>query len=184
MAARTLETYRKKRDFDETPEPSGATKGKRGRRKDPRFVVQEHSATAMHWDLRLEHDGVLLSWAVPKGMPLVPKQNRLAVRTEDHPLEYLDFEGEIPEGSYGAGTMSIWDQGTYELEELSLDDGKVHVNFDGERVHGRYVLVRTKGGGGEKEQWLLRRLDPPEDPDVAPLPEHVNPMLAKLADLP
>lgn len=138
----------------------------------------------MHWDLRLEHDGVLLSWAVPKGVPLKPKQNRMAIRTEDHPLEYLDFEGEIPEGSYGAGTMRIWDTGTYELEELALDAGKVHMRLDGERVHGRYMLVRTKGGGGEKEQWLLRRLDPPEDPAGEPMPEHVVPMLAKLADLP
>jgi bifunctional non-homologous end joining protein LigD len=196
MAPRTLETYRKKRDFEETPEPSGAAKQsskstsraaakpkRRGRRKDPRFVVQEHSATAMHWDLRLEHEGVLLSWAVPKGVPLVPKENRLAVRTEDHPIEYLDFEGEIPEGSYGAGTMSIWDHGTYEPEEVELEDGKVHFRLEGERVHGRYVLVRTKVQRG-KENWILRRLDPPEDPDAEPMPEHVKPMLAKLAEIP
>ena len=186
MSPRSLATYNEKRDFQATPEPSGATK-RRGRRAGPRFVVQEHSATAMHWDLRLEHDGVLLSWAVPKGVPLEPQLNRMAIRTEDHPLEYLDFEGEIPEGSYGAGTMSIWDHGTYELEELALEDGKVHVRFDGERhVRGRYVLVRTKGGSdtGQKEQWLLRRLDPADDPDRAPMPEHVTPMLAKLADLP
>ncbi|MEO6867395.1 MAG: non-homologous end-joining DNA ligase, partial [Gaiellales bacterium] len=128
------------------------------------------------------------SWAVPKGMPLEPKQNRLAIRTEDHPLEYLDFEGEIPEGSYGAGTMRIWDRGTFELEELELSHeagvtGKVHVRFDGERIHGRYMLVRTREQDG-REQWLLRRLDPPEDPDAEPLPEHVKPMLAKLAPLP
>ncbi len=186
MSPRSLATYTDKRDFDSTPEPSGTTKRRRGRRKDPRFVVQEHDATAMHWDLRLEHDGVLLSWAVPKGVPMEPKLNRMAIRTEDHPLEYLDFEGEIPAGSYGAGTMRIWDHGTYELEELALDDGKVHVRFEGERVHGRYMLVRTKGGKGSsgKEQWLLRRLDPAEDPDRVPMPEHVSPMLAKLADLP
>ncbi|MCW2920170.1 MAG: ligD [Thermoleophilia bacterium] len=188
MSPRSLSTYKDKRDFGATPEPAGAPK-RRGRRKDPRFVVQEHSATAMHWDLRLEHDGVLLSWAVPKGMPMEPKLNRMAIRTEDHPLEYLDFEGEIPKGSYGAGTMRIWDHGTYELEELALEDGKVHVRFEGERVHGRYVLVRTKAakggtGSGQKEQWLLRRLDPADDPDREPMPEHVKPMLAKLADLP
>jgi bifunctional non-homologous end joining protein LigD len=179
----SLKTYAAKRDFAHTPEPD-ATPKRRGRRKHPRFVVQEHDATAMHWDLRLEHDGVLLSWAVPKGVPLAPKENRLAIRTEDHPLEYLDFHGEIPEGSYGAGRMTIWDHGTFELEELALEEGKVHVNFDGERVHGRYMLVRTKGGKGEKEQWLLRRLDPADDPDRVPMPEHVKPMLAKLAELP
>jgi bifunctional non-homologous end joining protein LigD len=184
MVPRSLEQYDAKRDFAKTPEPSGSS-ARRGRRRNPRFVVQEHSATAMHWDLRLEHEGVLLSWAVPKGVPLEPKLNRMAIRTEDHPLEYLDFEGEIPKGSYGAGTMRIWDHGTYELEELELDDGKVHVNLDGERVHGRYVLVRTKRGGKTgTDQWILRRLDPPEDPDRMEMPEHVTPMLAKLAELP
>lgn len=185
-AARTLDTYRTKRDFDATTEPAGTTKARRGRRRDPRFVVQEHDATAMHWDLRLEHDGVLLSWAVPKGIPADPKDARLAIRTEDHPIEYLDFEGEIPAGSYGAGSMSIWDHGTYEPEEIRLEDGKVHVRLEGERTHGRYMLVRTKGDAaqGTKEQWLLRRLDPPEDPDREPLPAHVKPMLAKLAELP
>ncbi|MCW2928046.1 MAG: ligD [Thermoleophilia bacterium] len=182
MAPRSLSDYDAKRDFSATPEPRGAKRS--GRTKAPRFVVQEHDATAMHWDLRLEHEGVLLSWAVPKGLPLVPKQNRLAIRTEDHPLEYLDFEGDIPEGNYGAGHMKIWDHGTYELEELALEDGKVHMRLDGERVHGRYVLVRTKGGDGEKEQWLVRRLDPPEDPAREAMPEAIKPMLAKLGDLP
>ncbi|MCW2955351.1 MAG: ligD [Thermoleophilia bacterium] len=170
--ARSLKTYQGKRDFGRTPEPAG--KPKRGKVHAPRFVVQEHSATAMHWDLRLEHDGVLLSWAVPKGVPLVPKQQRLAVRTEDHPLEYLDFEGDIPEGSYGAGHMSIWDHGTYELEELTAD--KVHMRLEGQVARGRYVLVRTKVDSRGKEQWLLRRLDPADDPDYEPLPERVAPM--------
>jgi len=101
-----LGTYRRKRDFAATSEPAGQEAAPAG--DAPRFVVQEHHATRLHWDLRLEHDGVLVSWAVPNGLPTEPGDNRLAVRTEDHPLEYLDFHGEIPRGSYGAGTMTIW----------------------------------------------------------------------------
>ncbi|MEA2423454.1 MAG: bifunctional non-ous end joining protein LigD, partial [Thermoleophilaceae bacterium] len=100
----------------------------------PRFVIHEHSATRLHWDLRLEHDGVLLSWAIPNGIPMTPEENRKAVHTEDHPLEYLDFHGEIPKGNYGAGTMTIWDRGTYEPEKVR--DDKVNVTFHGERVQG------------------------------------------------
>src|SRR6266571_4173096 len=117
-----LEEYRAKRRFDDTPEPgvvpsSGQPDGL------PRFVVQEHHATRLHWDLRLEHEGTLASWAIPNGLPEAPKDNRLAVRTEDHPLEYLEFHGEIPKGSYGAGTMTIWEQGTYEV--LKWDARKI-----------------------------------------------------------
>src|SRR5437588_8585415 len=108
-----LESYRAKRDFETTSEPAGeATPPGAGRR----FVVQEHHATRLHWDLRLEHDGVLASWAIPNGIPATPADNRLAVHTEDHPLEYLELHGEIPTGQYGAGRMTIWDQGTYALE--------------------------------------------------------------------
>jgi bifunctional non-homologous end joining protein LigD len=191
--AKTLTTYQDKRDFASTNEPSGTTTKKKTSRKRtpkrsvPRFVVQEHSATAMHWDLRLEQDGVLLSWAVPKGVPEDPKDTRLAIRTEDHPIEYIDFEGTIPKGNYGAGTMKIWDSGTYEPEEeFDVVAGKLHFRFDGGRVSGRYVLVRTKGNQAEgtKEQWILRRLDPPADATREPLPAHVKPMLATLAKLP
>src|SRR5215204_3916434 len=107
-----LETYRQKRSFAKTPEPSGKRQPKRRRssKKTPdRFVVQEHHARRLHWDLRLERDGVLVSWALPRGLPQYPKENRLAVRTEDHPLEYLSFEGTIPKGEYGAGEMRVWD---------------------------------------------------------------------------
>src|SRR5437016_4365958 len=126
-----LDGYRAKRDFGRTPEPGGAAGADADAAEAaPRFVVQEHHARALHWDLRLEHDGVLLSWAVPKGIPPTPQRNHLAVHTEDHPLEYLDFEGDIPDGNYGAGTMKVWDRGEYELHELR--DDKVVATFHGE----------------------------------------------------
>src|SRR6476469_4819917 len=107
-----LREYEGKRDFEATPEP--AARRRKGRKSGPRFVVQEHSDRRLHWDLRLERDGVAPSWAIPNGIPQDPAENRLAVRTEDHPVEYLSFQGEIPAGEYGAGSMRIWDQGTYE----------------------------------------------------------------------
>src|SRR5882762_9001673 len=112
--------YERKRDFAKTNEPApkkrpASRKRKKDKQKKPRFVVQEHSARRLHWDLRLEHDGAAASWAIPNGIPMDPKENRKAVHTEDHPLEYLTWEGEIPKGEYGAGTMSVWDSGTYEL---------------------------------------------------------------------
>jgi bifunctional non-homologous end joining protein LigD len=169
-----LEAYRAKRDFEATPEPAGdAVSPDAGLR----FVVQEHSARSMHWDLRLEHEGTLASWAVPKGIPADPKRNNLAVRTEDHPLEYLDFHGVIPEGEYGAGTMRIYDRGTYELHKWR--DKEVMVTFHGERVRGRYVLFRTDG-----TNWMIHRMDPPEDPDREPMPERIEPMLARTGPLP
>src|SRR3954470_14986620 len=110
-----LRTYREKRDAAATPEPAGAALAADRGDGPPRFVVQEHHARSLHWDLRLEHEGTLASWAVPRGIPPTPDKNHLAVRTEDHPLEYLEFHGVIPEGQYGAGSMTIWDRGTYEL---------------------------------------------------------------------
>ena len=168
-----LDPYRRKRDLDRTPEPGGSP--------DPaqdghRFVIQEHHASSLHWDLRLEHEGVLASWALPKGVPVHPDENRLAVRTEDHPLEYLHFHGEIPAGSYGAGTMEIWDTGTYVLEKFR--DKEVMVVLEGERVQGRYVLFPTRG-----KDWMIHRMDPPE-PGVEPMPEDVRPMMAKVGALP
>jgi bifunctional non-homologous end joining protein LigD len=169
-----LDRYRSKRDFETTPEPSGDTDAPEVSR---RFVVQEHSARSMHWDLRLEHEGTLVSWAVPRGIPPDPERNNLAVRTEDHPLEYLDFEGDIPEGNYGAGTMRIYDRGTYEVHKFR--DKEVMVTFHGERVRGKYVLFRT-----DEKNWMIHRMDPPEDPDREPMPESVEPMLAKTGGLP
>jgi bifunctional non-homologous end joining protein LigD len=171
-AGEPLQQYRAKRDFSATPEPAPAARGPR--RGKPRFVVQEHHARALHWDLRLEHDGVLWSWAVPKGIPLRQKPNHLAVRTEDHPLEYLGFHGEIPDGQYGAGTMTVWDHGTYEAEKLR--DDEVIVTLHGERVDGKYALFRTRG-----DQWMIHRMSPPQDPTRSPLPTDLQPMLAVAA---
>jgi bifunctional non-homologous end joining protein LigD len=174
-----LDTYRAKRDFGATPEPSGDGAAAAGA---GRFVVQEHHATRLHWDLRLEHDGALASWAIPNGIPQDPADNRLAVHTEDHPLQYLDFQGEIPAGEYGAGTMQIWDRGTYEAHKWS--DDKVEVTFHGERLRGRYGLFpigrRADGSGGDQD-WMIHRMDPPVDPDREPMPERVLPMLAGVA---
>lgn len=117
-------------------------------------MVQEHHARRLHWDFRLEHDGVAVSWAVPKGIPLEAGVNRLAVQTEDHAVDYMDFEGEIPPGDYGAGRVLIWDRGSYECEKWT--DREIKVVLHGERVHGHYVLIKTDG-----VRWLMRRLDPP-----------------------
>ena len=114
------------------------------------------------------------SWALPKGVPQDPKENRLAVRTEDHPLEYLDFEGEIPKGEYGAGTIEIWDRGTYEAEKFR--DDEVILTFAGERVKGKYALFQTKG-----DNWMIHRMDPPADPEREPMPKQLKPMLATLS---
>ena len=168
-----LGEYRSKRDLGRSPEPEGGRRESEGNR----FVIQEHHARRLHWDLRLEHDGALASWALPKGVPSHPDENRLAVRTEDHPLEYLEFHGEIPKGSYGAGTMEIWDSGTYEAEKFR--DDEVIAVLRGERVQGRYALFRTRG-----KDWMIHRMDPPADPSAEPMPDRIAPMLAKVGKLP
>jgi bifunctional non-homologous end joining protein LigD len=174
-----LEEYRAKRKPGVTPEPMGEHAAPTDGR---RYVIQEHHATRLHWDLRLEHDGVAVSWAIPNGLPEGPKDNRLAVRTEDHPLEYLDFEGDIPKGEYGAGKMRIWDRGTY--EELKWEPRKVEVRFHGERLNARYALFPLDKGENPKD-WMIHRMDPPADPAAgAPLPEKVVPMMAQLGTLP
>ena len=138
-AVARLETYRRKRDPGATPEPFGDGRGPGGGGH-PLFVVQKHAARSLHYDFRLERDGVLASWAVPKGIPLEPGARALAVHVEDHPLEYATFAGEIPKGSYGAGTVEIWDTGTYELLEEKRDGG-LKVRLHGERLHGVWTLV-------------------------------------------
>jgi bifunctional non-homologous end joining protein LigD len=155
-AAEALASYRRMRDFTATPEPSGegAAPSGDGTR---RFVVQRHRASSLHYDLRFEIDGVLVSWAVPKGPTLDPSARRLAVHVEDHPLEYADFEGVIPRGEYGGGDVIVWDHGTWEPYETddparAVADGELHADVHGEKLRGRFVLVRTKAEEGAKEQ--------------------------------
>jgi bifunctional non-homologous end joining protein LigD len=171
-----LDEYRAKRDFGATPEPppDAAPADAEGR---ARFVVQRHDARALHFDLRLEIDGALASWAVPKGPPLREGVKRLAVRTEDHPLEYLTFEAVIPEGQYGAGRMTVWDAGTYEAELRADDEWKLELR--GRILRGQYHLVRTGERGG-KEEWLVFRsgAGPPGPPDPTPRFRELRPMLA------
>jgi bifunctional non-homologous end joining protein LigD len=142
-----LTEYDSKRDFSKTPEPVSSGNLTTGKS----FVIHEHHARRLHYDLRLERDGVLKSWAVPKGLPELPGEKHLAVRVEDHPLEYGTFEGTIPEGQYGAGTVKIWDKGLY--EPLVWDDNKIEILMKGEKLDGRYVLVRFKKAG--EHNWLI-----------------------------
>ncbi|HEV3228306.1 MAG TPA: DNA polymerase ligase N-terminal domain-containing protein [Solirubrobacteraceae bacterium] len=156
-----LERYRAKRDFKRTPEPSGRRRSTR--HKQPTFVIHKHAARSLHYDLRLEVDGVLKSWAVPKGPSTDPREKRLAVQVEDHPLDYADFEGTIGEGNYGAGAVIVWDTGPYRniterdghevpLEQ-ALADGHASVWLEGQKLRGGFALTRT--GGGAKPRWLL-----------------------------
>ena len=178
-----LDTYRDRRDFRKTPEP----KGDGGSDEGPIFVVQEHDASSRHWDFRLEVDGALESWAVPKGPSTDPSEKRLAVRTEAHPLEYADFEGVIPEDEYGAGTVIVWDAGPYrnlraakrteggdgdedggddgEDETVgmseALEEGKLAVWLEGKKLRGGWALIHAKPGG-DPEAWLLVKMDDEE----------------------
>jgi bifunctional non-homologous end joining protein LigD len=174
-----LKRYGAKRDFAATPEPQGKAAASTGEAL--RFVIHEHHARRLHWDLRLEHDGALASWAVPKGLPLAPGENHLAVAVEDHPLEYLEFEAEIPKGQYGAGTIAIWDSGTYECLKWELR--KVEVALHGERVNARYALFAIDKDERPKN-WMIHRMDPPADPNVEPMPARIAPMLARAGALP
>ncbi|OBG86322.1 ATP-dependent DNA ligase, partial [Mycobacterium sp. E136] len=167
-----LTTYRSMRDASKTPEPVPNKPPKTG--NNDKFVIQEHHARRLHYDLRLERDGVLVSWAVPKNLPDTPSVNHLAVHTEDHPLEYLTFHGEIPKGEYGGGKMIIWDTGTYEAEKFndvppdsSKDGGEVIINLRGKKIDGRYALIQTDG-----KNWLAHRMKDqkrPQSGDLAPM---------------
>jgi DNA ligase D-like protein (predicted 3'-phosphoesterase) len=161
---RKLKEYRKKRDFTKTNEPSGNSNNKG---KMPRFVIQKHDATNLHYDLRLEMDEILKSWTIPKGPSTDPSEKRLAILTENHPLDYIDFEGTIPEDEYGGGTVIVWDGGTYrnlrkdkEGNGLSMaesfDDGKVEVWLEGKKLRGGYVLLRIEEK--ESDKWLFIKM--------------------------
>jgi bifunctional non-homologous end joining protein LigD len=155
-----LGKYREKRDFSRTKEPAGSAKAKKAEKRTRIFVIQKHRATQLHYDFRLEFRGVLLSWAVPKGPSLDPSTKRLAMQVEDHPIEYAKFEGVIPEGEYGGGTVMIWDKGTWTPEsddiEAALAKGDLKFSLDGEKLHGSWVLVRTRGFGSKPDKsWLL-----------------------------
>ena len=166
-----LQTYRKKRKFDVTPEP----RGRATRAKGNQFVIQKHAARRLHYDLRLELDGVMKSWAVTRGPSLVPGDKRLAVHVEDHPIEYNAFEGTIPQGEYGGGTVMIWDRGRWEPDgdpHRGYKKGHLIFTLEGEKLRGRWHLVRMHGRGGEKkEPWLLIKAKDdearnPDDPDI------------------
>jgi bifunctional non-homologous end joining protein LigD len=165
-----LKDYNRKRDFEKTPEPAGEVKPSKG---DPIYVIQHHAATADHYDFRIEVDGVLKSWAVPKGPSTDPSDKRLAVPTEDHPMSYANFEGTIPEGEYGGGTVLLWDRGTYqnlkEDEGISMQEayemGRIEIWLEGEKLQGGYALIRT--GGKKKQNWLLiKKNDEEADRDL------------------
>lgn len=170
-----LGKYASMRDPSGTPEPMPSAHYAGGG-SGSSFVIQEHHARALHWDFRLEREGVLVSWAIPKGLPQDPGVNRLAVQTEDHPIEYVSFEGEIPAGHYGAGTVEIWDRGSYECEKWT--DKEVKITLAGTRARGRYVLFRT----GDKN-WMVHRMEQPPE-GFEPLPELVAPMLATPGTIP
>src|SRR5688572_21765597 len=183
--SRSLKEYKRKRNFKKTPEPTGNEKPKKppAKQKELFFCVQKHLASHLHYDFRLEHGGVLLSWAVPKGPSLNPADKRLAMRVEDHPWDYRDFEGVIPEG-YGAGIVMLWDQGTWRPQEAfedvdrALDKGELKFSLDGVKLKGSWVIVRTGGGrwgkpaldeNGQSRSWLLikHRDDWAGDVDIA-----------------
>ncbi len=157
----SLKKYQSKRNFDITPEPSGRNPNGRASKKALAYVIQKHQASHLHYDFRLEWNGVLLSWAVPKGPSLDPSVKRLAAQVEDHPVEYGSFEGVIPEGEYGGGTVMLWDQGTWTPDEPEVDaalrKGELKFELYGKKLRGSWVLIRPKGGfgGSKKPQWLL-----------------------------
>src|SRR5947209_3255420 len=178
MPAEKLKEYRRKRDPKKTSEPFG--KGQK-RGKQPIFVIQRHDARRLHYDFRLERDGALASWAVPKGVPLEPGQQALAVHVEDHPLDYATFEGEIPKGEYGAGTVEIWDNGTYELVEEKKNGG-LTVRLHGKRLEGTWALVPAHLSGDEKNWLIIRKREEGEAAVRKARRSTYLPMLATLTE--
>src|SRR5438105_10761639 len=154
-----LKEYKRKREFRRTPEPKGGKRRPKQVRGACRFVIQKHAASRLHYDFRLQMEGVLKSWALPKGLPWQQGEKHLAVEVEDHPIEYETFEGVIPEGNYGGGSVMVWDRGAYyvygEQPLKSLREGKLHLVLAGEKAQGEWTLVRIRGRDGEKNQWLI-----------------------------
>ena len=159
-----LETYRQKRDFSKTREPPPAVPKKGSGSNDRLYVIQKHAASRLHYDLRLAMGGVLKSWAVPKGPPLEANEKRLAMATEDHPMDYARFEGMIPRGEYGGGTVMVWDIGTYEVLDGNYWKGKLHVALNGKKLKGEWVLVKRAMGDGKDNSWLLIKAHEPQKP--------------------
>lgn len=182
MSKSNLSAYRGKRRFDKTPEPDGARR-RNASDEAPLFVIQKHAASTLHYDLRLEVDGVLKSWAAPKGPSTDPREKSLAVQTEDHPLDYAEFEGVIPQGEYGAGTVMVWDKGVYKnitesngdtvRPEQALKDGHFSFRLDGEKLRGGYSLTRFRKGG--EDAWLLVKMDD-DDADARRNPVSTEPL--------
>src|SRR5581483_2747482 len=178
MSKGSLSLYQKKRKFSETPEPAGKVR----LTGQERFSIQEHHARRLHYDLRLEMDGVLKSWAMPKGLPAEEGERRLAVMTEDHPVDYLDFEGIIPEGNYGAGRVVLWEIGTYQIVKGNLEEGKLTFTIFGRRHHGKFTLVKPSLQG-DQNSWFIIKGGPAPFPEGSdPLPSPFSPMRATLAD--
>src|SRR5213079_510138 len=164
-----LKEYKAKRDFRKTSEPKGEKPLPKAVRGASRFVIQKHDARRLHYDFRLQMEGVLKSWALPKGLPWSKGERHLAVEVEDHPIDYEDFEGVIPEGNYGGGTVMVWDRGNYyvhgEKPLTALKQGRLHMVLEGKKIRGDWALIRTRGGDGGKNQWLLLK----SDADVKPV---------------
>src|SRR5215831_18811865 len=154
-----LAKYKAKRDFSKTAEPSGGKPLPKSVKGASRFIIQKHDARRLHYDFRLEMEGVLKSWALPKGLPWGKGEKHLAVEVEDHPIDYEDFEGIIPQGQYGGGTVMVWDQGAYyvfgEQPVKSLREGRLHLVLAGEKAQGEWTLVRIRGRDGDKNTWLI-----------------------------
>lgn len=176
-ARAALRRYHAKRDLSASGEPGGSAAAPPPASEFPRFVIQKHDATRLHYDFRLEMDGVLKSWAVPKGVPTSPGDRSLAIEVEDHPLDYGGFEGIIPEGNYGAGTVMLWDRGIYTVgggdPARAYREGKIHLGLVGHKCRGEWTLVRLKPRDEDKPQWLLLKNDGPSHARVRGAPKAV-----------
>src|SRR5438132_5181675 len=174
-----LSDYKRKRDFGLTSEPKGSKPRPKTVRGASRFVIQKHAARRLHYDFRLEMEGVLKSWAVPKGLPWKQGEKYLAVEVEDHPIDYADFEGIIPAGQYGGGTVMVWDRGNYyvhgEQPLKALREGKLHLVLEGQKAKGEWTLIRIRGRDGEKNQWLILK----SGADAKPISQKLDDQSAK-----